>query len=419
MMYIGCIADDFTGAGDAASFLKAAGLKTLYLNGDQLEKAQLPAEIQAVVIALKCRSIPAAEAMEQVALCSDWLLEHGAQHLYYKYCSTFDSTEKGNIGPVVDMLMDKLDVPFTVLCPALPVNGRTVKEGVLYVNGVPLAESPMKDHPITPMRDSYIPRLMERQSRYPSYALPTALLSDEQGLEKLLAGHKAQGRFTLAPDYGTDEDGKRIAEAFGGLRLLTGGSGLLKHLGHRYLPQAASRTGEFGENISDKRGRLLLAGSCSAMTQKQVARYLAAGKEAVRIDPLAVLAGEQSFEELAGQMREAQGDILFYSTASPEQVQENQRHGAEKISAMLENTMGLLAEAAVEAGYRRIVVAGGETSGQVMKTLDFGAYEIFESVSPGVPRMVPIQRPELNLVLKSGNFGEEDFLLKALSRSEK
>lgn len=417
MIYIGCVADDFTGAGDAASFLKAAGLKTLYLNGDQLERAELPAEIQAVVIALKCRSIPAAEAVEQVARCGDWLLEKGAQHLYYKYCSTFDSTEKGNIGPVVDMLMEKLDVPFTVLCPALPVNGRTVKEGVLSVNGVPLAESPMKDHPITPMRDSYIPRLMQRQSHYASYALPAALLADAEGREAFLKAHEAEGRFTLAPDYRTDEDGKRIAEAFGSLRLLTGGSGLLGHLGRAYLPQAEAKAGELREDASDERGRLLLAGSCSAMTQKQVARYLAAGKEAVRIDPLAMLAGEQSFDELAGRLREAQGDILFYSTASPEQVRENQRHGAEQISAMLENTMGLLAEEAVQAGYRRIVVAGGETSGQVMKTLDFGAYEIFESVSPGVPRMVPIQRPELNLVLKSGNFGEEDFLLRALNRS--
>ena len=417
MIKIGCIADDFTGASDAASYLQKGGLKTVYLNGDHLtDTPPLDADTQALVIALKCRSIPAEEAIQQVCQAGRWLRSHGTEHIYYKYCSTFDSTESGNIGPVVDWLMDDLQCSYTVLCPALPANGRTVKDGILYVYGKPLAESSMRYHPITPMRKSYLPDLMEMQSRYPCYCATTSLLKGPVSeLREKIAAYQTHGHFTLAVDYQTDADGEAIAARFGSLPLLTGGSGLLEHLGRYYCPPQAVEAVPVAQRYSNQRGRLILAGSCSATTQRQVARYLGAGLGAVKIDPIALMQNRQSISNFKRQLQYAEGDILFYSTDTPEQVKSNQTHGAERISALLETTMGELAKEAVACGYDRIIVAGGETSGRVMKMLHYNAFEIHESIAPGVSRMVPVQNRNLNLVLKSGNFGGDDFFISAMS----
>lgn len=415
MLSIGCIADDFTGAGDIASFFKKGGLKTVYLNGDALDKYCPGPDVDAVVVALKCRSIPTQEAVSQSEKVCCQLLDWGARHIYYKYCSTFDSTDQGNIGPITDNLMELLDTAYTILCPALPVNGRVVKDGILYVNGVPLAESPMKDHPLNPMRLSYLPELMQRQSRYPCISLSRQeLYGDRERLFSSLRERGLRGRFTAAVDYQEDADGARLAELFGTLPLLTGGSGLAEHLGRLYADGAKEEKGGFAQNAAG-RGRLLLAGSCSAMTNRQVARYLSAGKQACQLRPYELLSGRQRFEELEALLVEAEGDILFFSTEEPEQVRRNQAFGAEKVARLLESLMGRLALSARQNGYTRLVVAGGETSGAVMHALGYQAYEIFESVAPGVPRMVPVEEPKLSLVLKSGNFGGEDFLLTALA----
>ncbi|MBO5556518.1 MAG: four-carbon acid sugar kinase family protein [Oscillospiraceae bacterium] len=415
MLYIGCIADDFTGASDAASFLRRSGLKTLYLNGDRMSALSRDEDAEAVVVALKCRSIPAAEAMAQAEEAARWLLERGAQHLYYKYCSTFDSTAKGNIGPVTETLMSLCGTDWTILCPALPVNGRTVRDGVLYVNGVPLAESPMRHHPLNPMTESEIPKLMAMRSRYPCYCVDRKLLwGDPERLEAQMDAWGRGGPFTAAVDYGEDADGAQIAACFGALPLLTGGSGLLEHLGRRYLGGTGRKAGDGETPLSAGGRRLLLAGSCSEMTLRQVRRFRDAGGVALRVDPQMLLSGAQTVESLERALDESRGDILFYSSDTAEKVEANQRFGAERVSALLEDCMGRLAVHAVEDGCRRLVVAGGETSGKVMLALGYDAFQIREDVAPGVPRMVPLARPDLSLALKSGNFGAEDFFLTAL-----
>ncbi|MBQ9249307.1 MAG: four-carbon acid sugar kinase family protein [Oscillospiraceae bacterium] len=410
MLYIGCIADDFTGAGDAASFLRKGGLKTVYVSGERLRDYSPADDVEAIVIALKCRSIPAAEAVQQITEACRWLLARGAQHIYYKYCSTFDSTPAGNIGPVTDALMKLCGTAYTVLCPALPVNGRTVQDGVLYVSGVPLAESPMRFHPLNPMTESEIPKLMAAQSRWPSYALRLAeLYGPEAALKETLSARCAESEgFTLAVDYCEDRDGARIAALFDSLPLLTGGSGLLEHLGHVYKPQTAAEDREDAPLIRDG-ARLLLAGSCSEMTRKQIGRYMEAGGIAIKVEPLQLLDGQQTVEGLCARIDRAGEDLLFYSSDTAEQVAANQKLGAERISALLENTMGQLAAYAARQGYTRIVVAGGETSGRVMQALEYDVFEILEDAAPGVPRMVPVEKRSLSLVLKSGNFGTSAF----------
>ena len=226
-LMIGCIADDFTGASDAASHLRNAGFRTLLLDGyDDMHSAIADDEVQAVVIALKSRAIPPEDAVRLSCEAVRALRLSGARQIYFKYCSTFDSTPRGNIGPVTDALMELLEERYTLLCPSLPANGRTVENGILYVNGVPLAQSPMRNHPINPMRNSSIPELMAAQSRYPCFALTGGSLR----LPPCDAAH-----FTAVPRYRTGEDGESIAAQFGELRLLTGGSDLLYHLARRRI----------------------------------------------------------------------------------------------------------------------------------------------------------------------------------------
>lgn len=407
-LMIGCVADDFTGGSDAASFLRRAGLRTVLVDGAGGLDVLKTLQAEAAVVALKSRSIPAAEAVSQTLAAARELLALGAGQLYFKYCSTFDSTPRGNIGPVTDALMELTESRYTLLCPSLPVNGRTVRGGVLYVNGVPLAESPMRDHPVNPMTLSEIPALMEAQSRWPCLAL-----GEPETWDGALAAALARyPRFTLAPPYETDEDGAGIARVFGGLPLLTGGSGLLEHLGRRL---GGSRREEPPRPACPGLPRLLLAGSCSAMTRRQVAAYLAQGKAAVRIEPDKLLQGSQTEAALRRAVQTAGGDLLLYSTASPEQVRHAQRRGAEAVSGLLEPLMGRLAVYGLEAGFRRIIVAGGETSGAVIRALDARAFHIGEDAAPGVPELRPVDRPELCLALKSGNFGDEDFFLSALA----
>lgn len=410
-LLIGCIADDFTGGSDAASFLRKAGLRTVLLNGTGAGEGLETLQPEAIVIALKSRSIAPQSAVEQSLEAAKWLLAKGAQHLYFKYCSTFDSTPQGNIGPVTDALLELTASRFTVLCPSLPVNGRQVRDGILYVNGVPLAESPMRHHPVNPMLKSSLAELMEEQSRYPSIVLR----SEQMESENPVAACPNEGRFTVIPPYATDEEGKRVAETFGYLPLLTGGSGLLEHLGRCYKQE---QTGEWAAPAAAEAHqtlpRLLLAGSCSVMTQKQVQTYLESGGTAIRIEPDKLLSGAQTEEELCAAIQAAQGDILLYSTTDPEGIKRYQAAGAEQVSTLLEKLMGRLAVYGRDCGFRRIVVAGGETSGAVSQALNAKAYRIGKDAAPGVPEMWPVDQPDLGLVLKSGNFGDERFFLTAL-----
>ena len=412
---LGCIADDFTGASDAASFLVRGGMETVLYNGVPSEDA-LPGDgIRGAVIALKTRTMETAAAVEESLRAARWLLSRGAGQLYFKYCSTFDSTRRGNIGPVTDALLELLGAGHTVLCPALPVNGRVVRGGRLYVDGVPLDESHMKNHPLTPMWASDIAELMEPQGKYPCLKLDCEAMSQPVGRIRELAADFGRGleHFYIVPDYVNDGDAARIVGAFGDLPLLTGGSGLMLELARRRC--AALSPSLTASPSPGAEGRaLLLAGSCSKATLSQIARYKRAGGAALRLDPAGLLSGAQSAQSLWDAVL-AQGDrpVLAYSSDDAEGVRRAQaRDGG--VSALLEDVAAELARRAVAAGYTRIIVAGGETSGAVTRALGFDAYQISESVAPGVPVMIPLRDRRVRLVLKSGNFGQEDFFRRAL-----
>ena len=406
MAILGCIADDFTGASDAASFLVKGGMSVQLYNGIPENASDLK-PVQAIVIALKSRTQETLQAVADSKHAAQFLLDQGITHLYFKYCSTFDSTPQGNIGPVCDALLEQMKAPYSLLCPSLPVNGRTVSNGRLFVNDTPLDESPMKDHPLTPMWDSRISELMRPQSHYSCQILPrNASWHEPEYTEP----------FYLIPDYETDEDGEKIAKTFGHLPFLSGGSGLLKPLAEYLLSGSGTSRQIPATAVPGK--ALLIAGSCSKMTLSQIAWYQAQNMPSLRMDPLALLNGTQTPEqiwEFIETHTDEQHAVLVYSSDTPEMVRRSQELGREKIACMLEQLSARLAEKAVEHGFTRIICAGGETSGAITKGLHFSSYEIGESIAPGVPVMIPALRPDIRLVLKSGNFGQEDFFGRALS----
>lgn len=416
MAVFGCIADDFTGASDAASFLVKGGMSVRLYNGIPENGAQdiNSDQAQAVVIALKSRTQETAHAVEDSLNAARFLLEQGVKQIYFKYCSTFDSTPKGNIGPVADALMDLLHAPYTLLCPALPVNGRTVEGGRLMVNNVPLHESHMRNHPLTPMWDCRIDKLMEPQSRYSCRNLAL------EEMEMFSGKDMDKEPFYLIPDYKNPEDGEKIAGVFGQLPLLTGGSGLLEPLAGIWTKKL-SVEGRIPE--SGTKGRaLLLAGSCSKATLGQIAWYQNQGAPCYKLDPGAMMEGRQTVDDAWKFIEDHSSEtdtVLVYSSDTPEKVKEFQKLGTQKVADMLEGAAASLAARAVEAGYTRIISAGGETSGAVTKGLGFSSYWMGESVAPGVPVMVPVERTDIRLILKSGNFGQEDFFGRALAMTLK
>lgn len=394
---LGCVADDFTGASDAASFLQKAGLRTILLNGVPDRKISV-GQYDAIVIALKTRTEPVCEAVSHTMEAVEWLEKHQASQYYLKYCSTFDSTKEGNIGPILDAVLEYFNEPYTLLCPALPVNGRTVQNGHLYVNGVPLDESPMKNHPLTPMWDSRIKNLMEAQSKYSCLELSREQL-DEDDIEGILARESGgQKHFYVIPDYETEQDAKKIAEVFGKKKVLTGGSGILQYLGGR----------------ADK--GVVLAGSCSQATLQQIETYIQAGHASYKIYPEKLWSGEVKVDDILAFVEAHSEDyVLVYSSDTAEQVKESQKLGKEQVAELIEMTISELAKCLADRGYKHIVVAGGETSGAVTKRLGYFLFEIGKSVAPGVPLMVPPEDRTMRLVLKSGNFGQPDFFEQAVN----
>lgn len=417
MPFFGCVADDFTGASDAASFLVQGGMTVQLFNGIPETESHMVEGVQAVVIALKSRTQKTEEAVSDTIETLKWMRQKGVKQFYLKYCSTFDSTPEGNIGPIADAAMEFLSVPYTILCPALPVNGRVVRQGKLYVNGVPLQESPMKNHPLTPMWDCSIKNLMRPQSKYECLELWKEQISEtKEELESVLKQAELDGKFYVIPDYQEEEDGERIARLFGDLTLLTGGSGLLKPLARRLCRDEKQHK---KVNIRQKGMALLLAGSCSKATLEQIRYFKELGGITYKIDPKAMLEGRESVEDAWTFVEANLGQpVLVYSSDTADNVKEAQQSGLLKVAALLEETAAELAERAVKKGICRIIVAGGETSGAVTKRLKFSSYEIGESVAPGVPVMIPVENENVRLVLKSGNFGGEDFFEKVLKMTE-
>lgn len=410
-LFFGCVADDFTGASDGASFLVKSGISTALYNGIPRKDLE-DKNVQGVVIALKTRNVKKEQAVKESLEAFEWLKAQGARILYFKYCSTFDSTDEGNIGPVIDEVMEKMGFPYTVLCPSLPVNGRTLTEGRLYVNGMLLEESHMKNHPLTPMRKSRLEDLMKVQGKFHCVETKTPLTENVK--KKIEEEIYKNTHCYVVPDYETDIQGDQIAKDFFDISFYTGGSGLMEHLG-KYFGRIHGFESEEVKNESVKGPTILIAGSCSRITLEQIEEYQKKGLPSYKVTPARLADGSLDAE---GIWRDAGIDkvseILIYSSASPEEVQKNQEMGKESVASKIEDTMAELVTIARKKGIRKYIIAGGETSGAVMKALEYDGYHIGVSIAPGVPVMTPLDGAEYRLVLKSGNFGQRGFFWRAI-----
>ncbi|MCQ4269429.1 four-carbon acid sugar kinase family protein [Pseudomonas kuykendallii] len=416
MPLLGCIADDFTGATDLANTLVRQGMRTVQTIGIPGQELSEALEADALIVALKSRMAPVEEAVAQSLAALHWLRERGCRQFMFKYCSTFDSTERGNIGPVTEALLDALGSDFTVACPAFPEAGRTLFRGHLFVQDALLSESGMEHHPLTPMTDANLVRFLGRQTK-----LPVGLLRYDQiaaGAAATRAGidalRQAGTRIAIA-DALSNADLLTLGEACRDLPLITGGSGIA--LG---LPENFRRSGlllsQNAATLEILPGRgVVLAGSASRATNAQVAAWLDAGRPALRIDPLALARGEAV---VAGALAFAERDepVLIYATSAPEEVRAVQQQlGVERAGTLVEQALGEIARQLYETGVRHFVVAGGETSGAVVQALGVQALRIGEQIDPGVPVTGAIGL-EARLALKSGNFGGVGFFAKALEQ---
>lgn len=407
---IGVIADDLTGATDVSLMLSRGGLRVLQCTGAPGGEAGLE-EAEALVVALKTRTIPATEAVGQSLAALRFLLDRGADQILFKYCSTFDSTDEGNIGPVAEALMEAMGERRTIACPAMPANGRTVYMGHLFVGETLLSESSMKDHPLTPMRDANLVRVLGRQTARPVSLIAHPVVRQSGDLDRALA--ELDGIAIV--DAIDEDDLLRIGRSARALRLITGGSGVAFGLAARYAaPGFRPRT----EPLAPAPGRsVILAGSCSAATRRQIEVAQAAGAPSLRVAPELIGSGAMSVDDVVDFARSATGPLapIIYSSADPAEVETAQRRfGRAEVGERIE---GFLAEAArrlVDEGFTRLVVAGGETSGAVALAIGAEVLAIGPEIDPGVP-WTSFRRGglEIALALKSGNFGADDFFLKA------
>ena len=418
-MLLGAIADDLTGATDLALMLSRNGMKTVQVIGVPGAGADF-GDAEAVVVALKSRTIPAAEAVELSIASARALLAGGAEQLLFKYCSTFDSTDAGNIGPVAEALLDLLEAPIAIACPAFPAAGRSIYQGHLFVGQALLSESPMKDHPLTPMRDANLVRVLQRQTRGKVGLVPLSVVSEgPDAVQAALIGAQLSGHRLMIADAVRDDDLRVLGEALSEARLITGGSGIAMGLPDNFRRQGRIGTTPLAVRMGAPAGRaVVLAGSCSAATRAQVKVATEAGLPALRIVPLEVAAGAQTASSVADWVM-AQGGArpaLVYSSDEPEAVKAVQDQlGRERAGTLVED---LLAEVSVilrDHGFSRFIVAGGETSGAVVAALGASALRIGPEIAPGVPWTRSIGEPDLALALKSGNFGAPDFFVTAWS----
>ena len=418
-MLLGCIADDFTGATDIANNLVRGGMRTVQAIG--VPREPLAGEVDAAVIALKSRTIPAADAVAQSLAALEWLKGHGCRQYYFKYCSTFDSTPAGNIGPVTEALMDALGAPFATSCPAFPENGRTVFKGYLFAGDVPLNESGMRNHPLTPMTDANLVRVLQAQTRR-----KVGLVS----YETLACGADAvRARFDVLRQEGvgvavvdaiSSEDLMCLGRAVADLPLVTAGSGVALGLPQNFAAAGLLRAADSAAALPGARGhRAIVSGSCSEATNAQVAHFIRCGGAACALDTLALAAGTREIERALDWARPLlrNGPVLVYSTAAPDAVKNvQQRLGAGDAGALIERALAAVARGLVEAGVRQLIVAGGETSGAVVQALAVQALRIGPQIDPGVPWTMTTGAAPLHLALKSGNFGAVDFFIKAFDQ---
>jgi len=418
---LGCIADDYTGASDLANTLTRSGLRTVQSIGVPADDLALP-EVDAVVVALKSRSIEAPEAVTRARAADKWLRGRGARHILFKICSTFDSTDQGNIGPVMDALRADCGERIVLVTPAFPATGRTVYQGNLFVGSVPLNESPLKDHPLNPMHDSNLVRVLVRQSVGKVGLVELAVVArGADAVRARLAELGAQGVNAVIIDAVFDADLETIGAVALDHRLSVGASGI--GLG---LARALVASGEVKAATDDAQAMAAvggpaacLAGSCSQATLQQIANAEGA-MPVLHLDPERVVAGpEEAQRALAwASARLADGPVLIASSSTPDEVARLQaRHGREAAGHAIEQAMADIAEGLVKSGVRRLVVAGGETSGAVVDRLRLPGFLVGAEIAAGVPvlRTVGADGADMLLALKSGNFGGPGFFSDALA----
>ncbi|MEO6298018.1 MAG: 3-oxo-tetronate kinase [Paracoccaceae bacterium] len=414
-MLIGAVADDITGATDLSLMLSRAGLRTVQVIG--VPDGDLP-QADAVVIALKSRTIPAMEAVEMSLAAARTLLDAGAKQILFKYCSTFDSTDAGNIGPVTAALMDLTGTAFTIACPAFPTNGRTVYKGHLFVGDRLLSDSPMKDHPLTPMRDANLVRVLARQTEVPVGLVDIGTIA--KGADAIRAAFATAGKCIWVVDTISNADLMVLGAACADMPLVTGGSGIAFGLAANFVPPDAPKP---QIRMTAPKGRaVILAGSCSQATRGQIAAAKAASVPTLALDALAIANGNQTATEVADWIVAQPHDAtpLVYSSAEPETLATVQHLlGTAASGALIEQTLADIARTLQSHGFTRFLIAGGETSGAVVAALGVKMLEIGPEIDPGVPWTRSVNGPGLALALKSGNFGAPDFFLKAWSLLER
>ena len=414
---LGVIADDFTGATDVASMLVRAGMRTVQVIGVPTGAAP---QADAVVVALKSRTIPAAEAVRESLAALRWLQAAGARQFYFKYCSTFDSTPAGNIGPVAEALLAALGSDFTIACPAFPENGRTVFRGHLFVGDELLSASGMRHHPLTPMTESNLVTVLQAQSAGKVGLLRhDTLAQGEPATRARIDALRASGVRLAVADAISDADLRVLASACADLPLITAGSGVALGLPAVYQARGWIRADSQASALAAVGGHgAVLSGSCSVATNAQVRHWVDDGKPAFQVDPLLLAEGRAGAHDVLAWARPllAQGPVLVYATADAQGLRNVQSAlGAARAGELVERCLAEVAGGLVEAGVRRLVVAGGETSGAVVQALQVARLRIGATIDPGVPWTQVENRPLL-LALKSGNFGGVDFFTKALQQ---
>lgn len=404
-MLLGCIGDDFTGSGDLANTLAKGGMRTVQYTG--VPESPATPDVQAGVVSLKSRSIAPADAVRQSLAALEWLRAQGCQQFFFKYCSTFDSTPEGNIGPVIDALAEALDARRIIVCPAFPGTGRSVYQGHLFVRDRLLNESGMERHPLTPMTDPDIRRWLAPQTKHSVGHVPAAdVFAGAMRTNAALAEQETAGHRLIVVDAIRDEDLIEIGRAGKDLPLITGGSGVALGLPANFgcTPQPAPWSGQAGKAVA-------LSGSCSTATRAQVV-FHAARHPAREIDADEVIAGRLTPASVANWLLQTEGLPLAFSSADPARVASVQaRHGRDVAAGALEGFFAAVARLCVAGGATRVITAGGETSGAVIDGLKLGTLEVGPEIDPGIPALRA--GPDLAVALKSGNFGSEDFFEKA------
>ncbi|MEN9586817.1 MAG: hypothetical protein RIT15_392 [Pseudomonadota bacterium] len=424
---LGCIADDFTGATDLANNLVRGGMRVVQTIGVPTEPMHSDswADVDAIVVALKSRTIPASDAVAQSLSALRWLQSLGAQQIYFKYCSTFDSTDAGNIGPVTDALMDALQTIFTIACPAFPDNGRTIFKGYLFVGDELLHESGMRNHPLTPMLDSNLVRVLQAQTKrkvglidYKTIAAGSAAITAR------IAELQASSISMAIVDATSNAELVEAGKAWKNMPLVTAGSGIAIGLPQNFGIHATAADIAKASRLPAAQGlQAIVSGSCSVATNAQVAKFMVQGGNAFHIDPQQLIAGSDVTAQALAWAKEqfAQSPskpLLVYATSAPEQVKAVQaRLGVEKSGELIERALSTIAKGLVGLGVRQLVVAGGETSGACVQALGVTQLRIGPQIAPGVPWTHAITNVgELHVALKSGNFGSVDFFNEAFEQ---